>query len=394
MTLQEDFAAAMQSYRHGAEDYAVKVVDAVLRFAQERRASDVHFIPARSQSRLEILLRLDGVLEVAGSLEGAGNVVSRLKVIAGLLTYRTDVPQEGRVKGDDGETEIRVSTFPTVNGEKAVVRLFVGSGKYLNLKDLGYAKDIEERLIARLQESSGLLLACGPAGAGKTTTLYACLREIQQWSQQRKSLCTLEDPVEAIVPGVSQSLIKPQSEFTYQRGLISLMRQDPDVIMVGEIRDPETAEVVFQASLTGHLVLSTFHAGTATDALGRLAEMGIQPYVLRSGLSAILSQRLLRRSCDCRSEEITHCVRCRGTGYFGRVVAAELLEITAPELIRSILEQQDVHSMAKIAIESGMIPMFARVQRMIEENITTMEECLRVFGPGVMDQKERIPAET
>lgn len=391
MQLAEELQQELADFRLGGEKYAVHVVELLLKLALARRASDLHLLPDESRSRLVVHFRIDGVLEPAGEIPGAVNIISRLKVLANLLTYRTDVPQEGRVKAPTTQEEIRISTFPTLHGEKAVVRLFVGSGEFRHLRDLGYPPEIQGELEFILQRTSGLLLACGPSGSGKTTTLYACLRQIQQDTANLKSICTLEDPVEAIVAGVSQSLIKPETEFNYQRGLVSLMRQDPDVIMVGEIRDRETAEIVFQASLTGHLVLSTFHAGTTADALGRLAEMSIEPYILRSGLTALLAQRLLRKACACQVTSKNHvfgnvqkptaCIECRQTGYLGRIVAAELLKIDSPEITNAILHRRDVPTIAKCARDGGMTPMWEYASRMAAQQITTVEECLRVFGP-------------
>ncbi len=382
MTLNEELESLFSKIEVGDEKYAVNAVDLLLDLAQRRLASDLHLLPDESRTHLVPYFRIDGVLEPAGRIPGAVNIVSRLKVIANLLTYRTDIPQEGRVKAASTESEIRISTFPTTHGEKVVIRFFVGSGDYRILADLKYPEDIEQRLREILQQTSGLLLTCGPSGVGKTTMLYAAIRHLQQPGSVVRSICTLEDPVEAILPGVSQSLIKPETEFSYERGLISLMRQDPDVIMVGEIRDRETAEIVFQASLTGHLVLSTFHAGTAADALGRLADMGIEPYLIRSGLSAILAQRLLRKLCSCHGTAETGCEKCRGRKYLGRIVAAELLSMDDPEIGRAILEKLDVQTIYQLAKNSGMVPMLERARRMTEEGVTTVEECDRVFGPG------------
>jgi hypothetical protein len=227
-------------------------------------------------------------------------VVARLKVLAELLTYRTDVPQEGRIRGGPGDVEMRVSTFPTLFGEKAVVRLFAGPGRFLRPEDLGLPPEIRATLGRLLGETSGAILLAGPAGSGKTTTIYACLRELVAASAGTRSLATLEDPIEVAVPGVAQAQVNPAAGFDLGAGLRSLLRQDPEVIAVGEIRDRATAEVAFQAALTGHLVLSTFHAGSAAGVVGRLSDMGIEPYVLRSGVRAIICQRLVRTLCGLR----------------------------------------------------------------------------------------------
>ncbi|OHB72502.1 MAG: secretion protein, partial [Planctomycetes bacterium RBG_13_63_9] len=313
--------------------YATQVVDWMLASGRAVGASDLHLQPAAEG--LELKFRIDGVLRRVAVFpsELAGNVVSRLKVQAELLTYRTDSPQEGRIRACDGDVEMRVSTFPTLHGERAVVRLFGGSRRFQRLEDLGLHDDLLRPLRRALGETSGAILVSGPAGSGKTTTVYACLRELTQQTGGQRSLVSLEDPIEVAVDGVAQSQVNPPVGLDLATGLRFLMRQDPEVIMVGEIRDRATAEAALQASLTGQLLLSTFHAGSAAETIGRLLDMGIEPYVLRSGLSTIVCQRLLRRLCDCArlsDEEDARlglpvesvrvpvgCENCGGTGYRG-----------------------------------------------------------------------------
>ncbi|MCA9083804.1 MAG: Flp pilus assembly complex ATPase component TadA [Planctomycetaceae bacterium] len=317
--------------------------------------------------------RIDGVLQTVAAFEGdlKQRIIARLKVISGLLTYRTDVPQEGRVSvtgtsighasaGVDsnaqssGKTslslaalrrlraprgepstassqmtsttvpgttvsgttadevtspevvagEVRVTTFPTLFGEKAAIRLFADHSRFLQVDDLGLPDDIRERLQELLQQTSGVILLTGPSGSGKTTTVYACLREIVRTFGDQRGVMTLEDPIEVVVPGVTQSQVRHSVGFDLASGLKSMMRQDPDVIAVGEIRDAATAESVLQAALTGHLVLTTFHAGSSVEAITRLMEMGMEPYLIRSTIQAVLCQRLVRRRCpECHSEK-------------------------------------------------------------------------------------------
>ena len=279
--------------------YATDVVEKALALAQAAGASDVHFQPGGDG--LELRWRIDGVLQPVARLPAkvAPNIVARLKVLAELLTYRTDVPQEGRIKGVPGEVEMRVSTFPTLFGEKAVVRMFAGPGRFLRLDDLGLPGAVSDELEHLLGETSGAIVLSGPAGSGKTTTIYACLRELAARSRGERSLATLEDPIEAVVPGVAQAQVNSAAGLTLESGLKSLLRQDPEVIAIGEIRDKTTAEIALQAALTGHLILTTFHAGSACEVIGRFLDMGIEPYVVRSGLRAIVAQRLVRRLCDC-----------------------------------------------------------------------------------------------
>lgn len=401
ITLAEQFAAACPPGNADDAGQVPQTVDAILAAAREHHASDVHLVPdARG---LAMSWRIDGVLQPIArfSLEVAAGIVARLKVLAELLTYRTDVPQEGRIRRGDQDLEMRVSTFPTMFGEKAVVRLFVGSGRFRRIDDLGLPDDVRTALRAALDERGGVLLVTGPAGSGKTTTLYAALREIAAQSPPR-SIATLEDPIEAVIEGAAQSRIRPQAGFDYQVGLRSLMRQDPEVILVGEIRDVATADVVLQASLTGHLVLTSFHAGSAAEAVGRLLDMGIEPYRLRSGILAVLNQRLLRRLCDCAREGRagaegeaerlglnvsrwrvpSGCPECRGTGYSERMVISEILSPRANVAGEAILAREDAAEIERRAIRSGMVSRIERARAAVEAGTTSPAEVRRVFGFG------------
>jgi general secretion pathway protein E len=390
--VQEQLAALDSS----GPEYATAFVDLLLDAASNVHASDVHLQPI--QDGLDVRWRLDGVLQSVGVFPRgeAADVVSRMKVLAELLTYRTDVPQEGRIRDQRGNVEIRVSTFPTLHGERAVVRLFAAQGEYLRLQDLELPDDILKRLDQLLVETSGAFLITGPAGSGKTTTAYACLRELVRTSAGGKSIVSLEDPIESAVDGVSQSRVNPSAGFDLATGLRSLMRQDPEAIMVGEIRDRETAEAAFQASLTGHLLITTFHAGSAAGAISRLSDMGIEPYLLRSGILGILSQRLVRRLCTCREPitedaeklnlpvanawQATGCDTCLGSGYRGRTVLAELLQADPTELGRAILSRSDAPQLEQLAIEAGMTSIWQRSRTAIENGTTSPNEVRRVLG--------------
>ena len=229
----------------------------------------------------------------------APNVVARLKVLAELLTYRTDVPQEGRIRGVPGEVgDAALSTFPTLHGEKAVVRLFAGPGRFLRLDDLGLPDEVARVALAapRRDLRRGHPVADRP-GSGKTTTIYACLRELAARSRGERSLATLEDPIESAVDGRRPVAGQPRGRADPRDRACALLRQDPEVIAIGEIRDRATAEIALQAALTGHLILTTFHAGSACEVIGRLLDMGIEPYAIRSGLRAVVAQRLVRKLC-------------------------------------------------------------------------------------------------
>ena len=376
--------------------YATRFVDTLLDAARAAGASDVHLQPA--PDGLETRWRLDGVLQQVGTFPRgeAADVVTRLKVMAELLTYRTDVPQEGRIRERDNAVEMRVSTFPTLHGERAVVRLFAPQGHLLYPEDLGLPPDVQKSFVQVLAETSGAILVTGPAGSGKTTTAYAALRELVRRSGGGKSLVSLEDPIEVAVAGVAQSQVNQAAGFDLATGLRSLMRQDPEVILVGEIRDRLTAETAFQACLTGHLVLTTFHAGSAAGAISRLSDMGLEPYLLRSGILAILNQRLVRRLCVCARPArdavellglpvaCAHlpqgCDQCLGTGYRGRLVLAEILRAEASELGRAILSRSDAAQLEQLAVQSGMVTRWQRAAQTVEAGLTSPAEIRRVLG--------------
>ena len=426
-SLKDQYLAALAQCSSGGEATAVEIVDALLSSAQAAGASDVHLIPDSAGS--QVCWRIDGVLHEVARIgaEIAPNVVARLKVLAELLTYRTEVPQEGRIRTEGGSpgagaaagsrdergietgesseggsrhgvssySEMRLSTFPTLYGEKAVVRLFVGSGAFRELDQLGLPEEIRGGLGDLLLESGGVILVCGPAGSGKTTTIYAALRELVDKSRGERSLVSLEDPIEAVVSGVAQSQVNPAAGFDYETGLKSLMRQDPEVILVGEIRDRLTAETVFQAALTGHLVLTTFHAGSAAGAVCRLSDMGIEPYLLRTGVLGIVAQRLVRKLCECSVEESSKedrmgldvkscrvpvgCEKCRGTGYSGRLLLAEFLRPEG-DLGRAILSRSDADELESLAVESGMKTRWTNACEAVEAGLTSPAEVRRVFG--------------
>jgi type II secretory ATPase GspE/PulE/Tfp pilus assembly ATPase PilB-like protein len=392
----ERLRSELQALVPGSHQYATEAVERILSEARVVGTSDVHFQPA--EEGLVVRWRVDGVLHRAAVLPAAvaPNVVARLKVLADLLTYRTDMPQEGRIKVAPGALEMRLSTFPTLHGEKAVVRLFAAAGVYLRLDDLGLPDEISRRLARLLAATSGIIVFSGPSGAGKTTTLYACLRDLVATSQDQRNLATLEDPIEVPVAGVSQTQANPTGGFTLELGLRSLLRQDPEVIALGEIRDRVTAEVAFQASLTGHLVLTTFHAGSAAGVVGRLLDMGIETYLLKSGLLAIVAQRLVRRLCSCarpaddpaarlglsvaRAFVPAGCDRCGGTGYHGRLVIAEMLLPDRDEVGAAILARADVARIEGAAIAAGMVTRWQRARALVEAGQTSAAEVRRVLG--------------
>lgn len=404
------FSAALRELATRNDDYVPRVVDLILATARQFRASDIHLVPA--EDRMLMQWRIDGVLHSVAAFEHdlSPRLVARLKVMAGLLTYRTDVPQEGRISAaasvDRHAGELRLTTFPTLFGEKAAIRLFADKGCFHRLNDLGLPTDVEQTLRRLLGTTAGVILLTGPSGSGKTTTVYACLRELVALFGRTKGLMSLEDPIEVVVDGVTQSQVHPSVGFDLATGLKSMMRQDPDVIMVGEIRDPATAECAFQAALTGHLVLTTFHAGSSVEAITRLLDMGLEPYLLRSTLQAVVCQRLLRKSCaQCiqrqrqtpdpaavsefqktpdnspAGEHQSHsCPVCGGLQYHGRFVTAELLDPNEPEISRAIMEKVDSRTLQTVATAQGTVTLRERTQEAVRLGLTRPEEVFRVLG--------------
>lgn len=406
-TLAAGFVEALGRLSATSDEYVPSIVTLLLDQARRARASDIHLVP--TESALIVQWRIDGVLHpIAGfDRDLAPRVVARLKVISGLLTYRTDVPQEGRVSREFSRTEVRVTTFPTLHGEKAAIRLFAENDELQNLKQLGLPEEVEEKLREHLAATAGVILLTGPSGSGKTTTAYACLRDIIADSAGTRCIMSLEDPVEVAVEGATQSQVRPAAGFDLATGLRSLMRQDPDVIFVGEIRDPATAEAAFQAALTGHLVLTTFHAGNSAEAMTRLLEMQIEPYLIRSGLRTVICQRLLRRTCpSCHGQaaeseiirphvmesertinksesqpaQHTACTVCGSTGYHGRLVLAEMLDPSSPEVAKAILNKLDAPEVARLAESSGMKTLRQRAATAVASGQTSYDEVLRVLG--------------
>jgi general secretion pathway protein E len=366
----------------------VALVDELLAKAVDTGASDIHFEPTGSD--LIVKFRLDGAMNTVESLPKAvsDNVISRLKVLGGLLTYRNDVPQEGRMEINNGHTNIidrRLSVFPTIYGQRAVVRIFYQNSELTDLGKLGFAPEIYAALKQITYANQGVLLVTGPAGSGKSTTLGTVLRHIQK-QFPGKSIVTLEDPVEIRLDGVTQVQITPFGPMTFPTALRSLLRQDPQVLMIGEIRDAETAKIAIEAGLTGHLLMSTMHSGSAASAILRLLEMGIEPYQVTSSISAVLNQRLVRRLCDkCKKQttagnyESAGCDNCFGTGFKGRMLIAELVRLDS-QLRKAILARTDTDEMEKILTDKGHTCIVENGGRLVADGLTTQDELDKVCG--------------
>ena len=378
----------------------VSLVDELLKRAVKSGASDVHFEPTGAE--LLVKYRLDGVLNTVEELPKSlsDKVIARLKVLGGLLTYRNDIPQEGRIEisknKDERIMDQRLAVFPTIHGQRAVVRLFYSNIELMDLGQLGFSKDIHTTLKNIAAKNQGVLLLTGPAGSGKSTTLAAHLRHILK-SFPGKSVVTLEDPVEILIEGATQVQITPHGQMTFPTGLRSLLRQDPQVLMIGEIRDAETAKITIEAGLTGHLLMSTMHSGTPAGAFLRLLEMGIEPYQVTSSVSAVLNQRLVRKLCNkCKQTEprtsvrgkdrdqttvfrATGCNDCFNSGYKGRALIAEMVQLDS-QLRKAILAKADLEEFEALLMCKGHTSMLADGQRLVSNGITTQEELNKVCG--------------
>ncbi len=379
----------------------IRLVNYIVYNAVKEGASDIHIEPA--ERCLRVRYRIDGrlykSLEVPQHLLAA--VTSRIKIMASLDISERRLPQDGRVHValEGRKIDLRVSTFPTTQGEKTVIRVLDTRSVSLNLEDLGFAEDILEQLQKNIRAPNGIALVTGPTGSGKSTTLYAALNSI---TSMENNVCTVEDPIEYHLPLINQFQVQPKIGLTFPVALRTLLRQDPDVIMVGEIRDEETARTAIQAALTGHLVFSTLHTNDASSAITRLINMGVEPYLIGAALNMVLAQRLVRRICPkCTEsyepprtvrkalERMGHefdsfvkgvgCQACRNTGYRGRLGVHELL-VVGDGLRDAIVSNPTIGNIRAIAAKQGMITLAHDGFRKVREGITTIEEIFHIVG--------------
>ena len=363
-----------------ADSAVVRLVTSTLYDALKAGASDVHL--ETTGAGLAIKYRIDGVLtgmeNVPGS-ELADQVISRIKVMSELDIAERRVPQDGRFKArrDGRDIDFRVSVMPSVYGEDAVLRILDRKALSdqlhgLTLDSLGFAEGMKQRLRQLSTEPYGMLLVTGPTGSGKTTTLYAVISEVNKGEDK---IITIEDPVEYHLQGVLQIPVNEQKGLSFARGLRSILRHDPDRIMVGEIRDPETAEIAVQSALTGHLVYTTVHANNAVDVLGRFQHMGVDSYNLVSALNGVLAQRLVRIFCtSCHGKG---CGNCRGTGFKGRKAIGELLVLN-DELRELIVARAPARRLKEAAVAAGTVPLREAALQLVHAGETTLEEINRV----------------
>jgi type II secretory ATPase GspE/PulE/Tfp pilus assembly ATPase PilB-like protein len=380
------------------------LVNCLLIDAVRANASDIHLEPW--ESTIVARVRLAGVLQELAHLplDLMDKLAGRIKVMANLISYQTDLPQEGHVPASPefGGVELRVSVFPTVRGEKIVIRIFDPRNRSFDLASLGFEEDTLHTFVRLLSRPNGLLLLTGPTGSGKTTAIYAALTHLVNRHGPTISISTVEDPVEFHLPMVSQAQIHPAKEFTYPRALRSLMRQDPQVIMIGEIRDAETAAIAVQAGLTGHLVISTIHSGSTAGVFARLINMDLEPFLLSSAISGVLGLRLIRTNCPLCAQPYAPdaallkavlpealeganlrrgagCAGCLDTGYGGRTALTEMLVVD--EVMRdAILQKLPTRALQQVAIQQGMPTLWQNGLRRVLRGETTLDEVMRVLA--------------
>jgi len=385
--------------------HIVNIVDWLLQYAFDQRASDIHIEPRRDKGHVRF--RIDGVMHHVYELPPAVNaaVTSRLKILGRMDVAEKRRPQDGRVKTkspDGQEIELRLSTLPTAFGEKMVARIFDPDVLLRNFQELGLGGDDNQRWQAMVNASNGIVLVTGPTGSGKTTTLYSTLKQL---ATPQVNVCTIEDPIEMVSPEFNQMQVQAGIDLDFASGVRTLLRQDPDIIMIGEVRDLETAQMAVQASLTGHLVLSTLHTNDAPSAVTRLLDLGVPHYLIQSTLTGVVAQRLVRTLCPhCKAESpvdvsawdaLVHrwripppprvfaavgCLECRNTGFLGRTGIYEMMRISS-SLRQMIQPAADLSRMSAAALSDGMRPLHLSAAMQVARGVTTIAEVVGVLPP-------------
>ena len=384
-----------------AEAPTIRFVNSVIERAITERASDIHLEP--QEGEMVVRMRIDGVLRriftVPANLQAT--VIARLKIMGGMNIAERKIPQDGRamVTAKDKEIDLRISSIPTIYGEKIVLRLLDKSSGHINRKTIGLEGEDEKKYDRLLKNSSGVILIVGPTGSGKSTTMCAMIQEL---CNEQTNIMTLEDPVEYNIPGANQCQINEKTGMTFAAGLRSILRQDPDVISVGEIRDGETASIAVRAAITGHLVISTLHTNDAVSTISRLVDIGVEPYMISSALRGVVSQRLVRKICpQCRkaytpteeekrmvgiaeNEDVTFykgegCQECGRTGYRGRRGVFEILTLDAA-LRREVADNASSEELTKTALENGFVTMKDNCRRLVLEGVTTVAEAAKAIN--------------
>ncbi len=389
----------------GASISIINLIDHFIRYASQVNASDIHIDPL--VNKIRVRFRIDGVLEDAHPLPSNihGEIISRIKILSGLRTDEHHTAQDGRFRSlvpDNGSVDVRVSIVPTYHGENAVLRLLSSNAENFTLETLGFGEVEIRKILHAIKKTSGMILVTGPTGSGKTTTLYTLIKML---NSKDISIVTIEDPVEYAVDGIEQIQVNHRTGLTFANGLRSILRQDPNVIMVGEIRDTETASIAVNTALTGHLLLTTLHTNDVGSTLPRLLDMKIEPFLVSSTVSIVIGQRLVRKICmKCREEKQLSeqeysnllqnvsekvlkgnkrfffgrgCEDCAGSGYKGRIVIHEVL-VADEEIREAILRKASSTEMKQIAIKNGMTTMIEDGFQKALLGITTVEEVLRV----------------
>jgi type IV pilus assembly protein PilB len=398
--IEDEGGPELVDLRESADDApVVKLVNSLVAQGVDKGASDIHFEPVGGE--LAVRFRVDGVLAEATRIPRklTAGVISRIKIMSDLDIAERRIPQDGRtaLNIDGRRVDVRVATLPLVGGEGAVLRVLDKDGSVVDLDGLGMVEPERSRFVEAFSRAHGAVLVTGPTGSGKTTTLYGALTQLHS---PEKNIITIEDPVEYELAGVKQMQINPKAGLTFANGLRSMMRADPDIIMVGEIRDKETAQIAVEAALTGHLVLSTLHTNDAPGAIARLIEMGVEPFLVSSAVSCVLAQRLARRLCDCKQQvvldgaavrangyevegatvtayEPVGCARCGGTGYKGRVGLYEVMPVT-DEIRRLAVSRASADAIAEAAARAGMRPLRAEGLDKVLAGLTSFAELARV----------------